>query len=176
MSKCLIVVDMQHDFIDGSLGFPEAKHIIEPIKQKIKLYRQEHARIIFTKDSHQQDYLNTVEGQHLPVKHCIKGTDGAKIHQDIEALKKDDDETFMKDTFPSYELARFLKKQAYTHIELCGLVSHICVLSNAVMVKSVLPNAHISVDAKATESYDKDMHEKALDILEGLHINVINRS
>ncbi len=176
MSKCLIVVDMQNDFIDGALGFEAAKEVIEPIKQKIRLYRQQHHDILFTKDTHRNDYLNTIEGENLPVKHCIEGTKGHAIHDEIEALKKDDDPVFKKETFASHDLARHMKKQSYTEVELCGLVSNICVISNAIIVKSVLPSTKIFIDAKATRSFDADMHEKALDVLEGLHIEIKNRS
>ncbi len=176
MNKCLVVVDMQNDFIDGALGFEWAKKVIEPIKQKIKDYRRENQCIVFTQDTHSKNYQNTVEGEHLPIPHCIEGTKGHKLHEEIEALRKDEDKTFQKETFPALSLGKFLKNQNFSHIELCGLVSDMCVLSNAVIAKSALPNANIHIDARATTTFDLDNHEKALDILENLHIEIKNRS
>lgn len=175
MKKCLIVVDMQNDFIDGALGFEKASHIASLVAEKINEARQQHYDILFTQDTHEDDYLTTVEGVHLPIKHCIKGTKGHALHDMIEAVKKDADLVFTKPTFPSLDLGNYLKEAQYDDIELCGLVSNICVLSNAVIAKSASPNAKISVDATLTASYDETLHEKALDILENLHIIVMNR-
>jgi nicotinamidase-related amidase len=175
MKKCLIVVDFQNDFIDGALGFKEAIKVKEPIIEKINKYRDNNDDIIFTMDTHEQSYLNTEEGKNLPVEHCIKGAKGHEIQQDVKLLIKPKDKIFEKPTFPSLELGKYLEKQNYDLIEICGLVSNICVLSNAVIAKSALPNAHIIVDALATDSYDKSLHQKTLDILEGLHVEVINK-
>ena len=175
MKKCLIVVDFQNDFIDGALGFKEAIKIKEPIIEKINKYRDNSDDIIFTMDTHEQSYLNTEEGKNLPVEHCIKGTKGHEIQEDVKALIKPEDKIFEKPTFPSLNLGKYLENQNYNIIEICGLVSNICVLSNAVIAKSALPNAHIIVDALATDSYDKSLHQKTLDILEGLHVEVINK-
>jgi nicotinamidase-related amidase len=119
--------------------------------------------------------MDTEEGKHLPVIHCVEGTWGHQLEDDVLRLKNENDKTFIKHTFPSLELGRFLEEQQYQKIELCGLVSNICVLSNAVIAKSACPNAHIVIDAKATASFDLDLHNKALDVLEGLHIEVKNR-
>jgi len=175
MNKCLIVVDFQNDFIDGTLGFDSAINIKDKIVKKILDYRSNNEDIIFTMDTHEDSYLNTEEGENLPVKHCIKGTIGHQIQSDVLALKAPKDKVFEKPTFPSLELGKYLKNKKYETIELCGLVSNICVLSNAVIAKSALPNAHIVVDALATDSYDKVLHEKALDVLQGIHVEVINR-
>jgi len=174
MKKCLIVVDYQHDFIDGALGFPGGLAIKEHIISKIKAYRKQGADIVFTKDTHFDDYEHTEEGDNLPVAHCIKGTKGHQIHEDVQVLIEPEDLIFEKHTFPSLDLANHLQKQVYEVIELCGLVSNICVLSNAVMAKSARPNAHIIVDAKATASADQQLHLKSLDVMKGLHIEVLN--
>lgn len=160
MKKLLIVVDFQNDFVSGSLGFEGADLLDD---------------VIFTLDTHYSDYLSTNEGQHLPVEHCQKGTTGHELYGKVKSLSEDA-LMFEKPTFPSLELANYLIKHNYSEVELCGLVSNICVLSNAVMVKSALPNAQIIVDAKATDSFDKDLHEKSLDVMSGLHIKVINRT
>lgn len=175
MKKCLIVVDFQNDFIDGALGFDDAPKITNTIIEKIKAYRKDNDDVMFTQDTHSSEYLKTEEGQNLPVIHCQKGTHGHQIQKDVYALKQDKDLLFEKETFPSLELGTVLKDKDYQVVELCGLVSNICVISNAVIAKSALPNAHIVVDAKATASFDKELHEKALDVMQGLHIEVINR-
>jgi nicotinamidase-related amidase len=175
MKKCLIVVDYQNDFIDGALGFDDAINIKDSIISKIKHYHKNGDDVIFTKDTHNNDYLNSEEGRNLPVIHCVKGTIGHEIQTDVKSYMDQLDLLFEKDTFPSLELGIYLRDKEYEEIELCGLVSNICVLSNAVIAKSALPNAHIKVDALATKSFDKTLHEKALDIMEGLHVEVVNR-
>lgn len=175
MKKCLIIVDYQNDFIDGTLGFENAINIKDNIIKKIKEYRLRNDDIIFTMDTHSDDYLETEEGNHLPVIHCVKGTVGHEIQKDILVLKLPKDKVFEKPTFPSLELGKYLEKKEYESIEICGLVSNICVISNAIIAKSALPNAHIFIDALATDSYDKNLHNKTLDVLEGLHIEVINK-
>lgn len=175
MKECLIVVDFQNDFIDGALGFEGANDITEVIVKKIKDYKDRGQDVIYTIDTHKDDYMETEEGQNLPVIHCVEGTHGHQIQPDVKSLIEPDDKQFIKYTFPSLELGTFLKDKDYDNIELVGLVSNICVISNAVIAKSALPNAHIKVDAQATKSFDSEMHEKALDVMEGLHIEVTNR-
>lgn len=175
MKKCLIVVDYQNDFIDGTLGFEDAIKIKDKIIEKIKKYHSNNDDVIFTLDTHSDSYLNTEEGSNLPIKHCVKGTSGHQLQKDVLAAKALKDKVFEKETFPSLELGKHLEKKNYNEIELCGLVSNICVISNAIIAKSALPNAHIIVDATATDSYDKDLHNKTLDVLQGLHVEVINR-
>lgn len=175
MKKLLIVVDFQNDFVDGSLGFQGAEILDQVISRKIKEYREKNQNVIFTQDTHDKGYLNTNEGRHLPIEHCICGTYGHQFYGQVYGLAKDS-KIFKKTTFPSLELANYLVDKNYDEVELCGLVSNICVLSNAIMVKSALPDAQIIVDATATNSNDKQMHEKCLDIMSGLHINVINRA
>lgn len=174
MKKCLIVVDFQNDFISGALGFPGADKIKNRISDKIKEYRIHDYDIIFTLDSHKEDYLDTEEGKNLPVAHCIIGTEGHELHPEIKALKSEKDKSFIKYTFPSLDLGLHLKDKMYDQIELCGLVSNICVISNAVIAKAALPNAHIIVDSLATDSFDKELHKKSLDVMRGLHIEVLN--
>lgn len=170
MKKLLIIVDYQNDFVDGSLGFEKARTLEDGILNKTKEY--ENDEIIYTLDTHTEDYLSTHEGKSLPVPHCIKGTDGHKLYGKVaDALK--DKKCFEKNTFPSLELANYLNGKNYDIIELCGLVSNICVLSNAVMAKSACPNAEIIVNSHLTASADNEIHQKALDILRSLFITVI---
>ncbi|AIO18500.1 Isochorismatase family protein [Candidatus Izimaplasma bacterium HR1] len=175
MKKCLIVVDFQNDFIDGTLGFDTASEITENIITKINQYKQEGNDVIYTLDTHKTDYLETEEGKNLPVVHCVEGSKGHQIKDEVKALIKEEDKQFIKYSFPSLELGNYLETKDYEVIELCGLVSNICVVSNAVIAKSALPNAHIIVDNLATKSFDPILHEKAMDVLEGLHVEVLNR-
>jgi nicotinamidase-related amidase len=173
MKKCLIVVDYQNDFVGGALGFAGADSIEDAIIKKIHDYHTRNDDVIFTKDTHDASYLDKEEGKNLPVEHCIKGTKGHDLRASVEAVKQDTDKVFEKPTFPSLELGNYLKDKPYDTIELCGLVSHICVLSNAVIAKAACPNAHIIVDKNATKSYDKTLHQKALDVMAGIHIDII---
>lgn len=175
MKKCLIVVDFQNDFIDGALGFEGAIDIKDKILEKIKKYRTNNDDIIYTLDTHDDNYLALEEGKNLPVIHCVEGTHGHEIQSDVKAALNENDQGFIKYTFPSLELGTYLKDKEYDVVELCGLVSNICVLSNAVIAKSALPDAHIVVDATATASFDPELHEKGLDVLTGLHVEVTNR-
>lgn len=175
MKKCLIVVDFQNDFIDGALGFDGAIDIKNSILQKIRTFHEENQDVLFTLDTHSDDYMRSEEGQNLPVIHCVRGTDGHHLQKDVKEESNEHDLFFQKPTFPSLELGNYLKDRDYDEIELCGLVSNICVISNAVIAKAASPNAHIVVDAQATASFDKELHEKALDVMEGLHIEVRNR-
>lgn len=174
MKKLLVVVDYQKDFVDGALGFEGAELIADVIKNKIETYLNNNDDVIFTLDTHEENYMDTMEGHKLPVKHCIKNSDGWKVYESCDYLNKAK-MVFEKPTFPSLDLANYLKDSDYEEVELCGLVSNICVISNAVMVKSALPNANIFIDAKATDSFDKVLQDKCFDVLEGLHIKVINR-
>lgn len=174
MKKLLIVVDYQNDFVNGSLGFSDGLKIETVIKDKINSYLNNGDDLIYTLDTHSIDYLDTFEGHNLPVKHCIENTFGHQIYFSCDFSEKAV-KVFRKNTFPSLELAKYLENKDYDEVELCGLVSNICVLSNAVMVKSALPNALIVIDALATASIDKELEQKAFDCLEGLHIKVKNR-
>lgn len=173
MKKLLIVVDYQNDFVDGSLGFKKALDIKVNLINKIMKYHENKDDVIFTMDTHDEDYLNTVEGKYLPVKHCIKNTYGHELYPEIKTLVMDSDKIFEKNTFPSIDLANYLRDKEYESIELCGVVSNICVLSNAIMVKASLPNTRIFIDRKAIASNDDDLENKAIDILRNLHIEVI---
>lgn len=171
MKKLLIVVDFQNDFIDGALGFKKAETLIDPINNKICEYLNNNDDIIYTLDTHYENYLETHEGKNLPVSHCIDGTFGHEVNQKCKFLDKAI-KVFKKNTFPSLELAKYLENTDYDYVELCGLVSNICVLSNAIMVKSALPNAEIVIDKSLTASFDEELESKAFDVLKGLHITI----
>ena len=160
MKRLLIVVDYQNDFVCGSLGFDNAKELEKGILEKIAEYQND--EILYT----------TAEGKSLPVPHCIKGTVGHKLYGGLaDALKGK--LCFEKNTFPSLEMAKYLEGKDFDTIELCGLVSNICVLSNAVMAKSACPNSEIIVDSSLTAAADEEMHQKSLDVMKGLFIKVL---
>ena len=171
MKKLLIVVDFQNDFIDGALGFPKATSLIDRINNKICEYLDNNDDIIYTLDTHNNDYLETFEGKNLPIAHCIDETFGHEVNSKCNYLDKAV-KVFKKNTFPSLELAKYLETTNYDYVELCGLVSNICVLSNAIMVKSALPNALIVIDKELTASFDEELESKAFDVLKGLHITI----
>lgn len=185
MKRLLIVVDYQNDFVDGALGFEGAELLDERIAAKIDEYRVAGDGVAFTFDTHHKDYLDTQEGQKLPIPHCLEGTHGHQLYGKVASRQLDQDSVFLKPTFGSAALFERLSKresiaeglgvQPFASIELVGLVSNMCVLSNAVIARTACPNVPIIVDASCTASPDPAMHEKALDVLEGLQIQVINR-
>lgn len=171
--KALVVVDYQNDFVNGSLGFAGAE-LLEPIiVGKIEEYRKKGGRIIFTFDTHGEDYLETAEGKKLPVKHCIKDTEGHKLYGKVAECLYNDDIVITKGTFGSMELAEFLAGKKYTDIEFCGLVTDICVVSNAIIAKAALPESRIIVDSKACASFDNEKHKAALEVMKSVQIDVI---
>lgn len=177
MNRYLFVIDYQNDFVDGALGFPGAEKLDEGIAAKVRVYGKGH--VLFTRDTHFENYLETREGRNLPVVHCIKGTPGwecygetARALAEVEAPAIDKLGFGMDITDPA--TAAVLPQQA-DEIELVGLVSNICVVSNAVVLQSRYPEATIVVDAACTASFDKGLNEKVLDVLQGLQVKVINR-
>ncbi|MCR8699826.1 cysteine hydrolase family protein [Campylobacter ureolyticus] len=172
MKRLLVVVDFQNDFVCGSLGFEKAKELEKVILEKINEYKNDD--IIFTLDTHEDDYLNTIEGEHLPIKHCIKGTSGHEIYGKIKEISKNYP-CIEKETFASKELLHFIENKPFTYesIEICGLVSDICVISNAIIAKAASPKSKILVDKKATSSANLKMQEMAFKVMQNLHIEVI---
>lgn len=173
MRKCLIVVDYQNDFVTGSLGFEKAEQLDGRIADKIENYRNDSWEIVFTFDTHEEDYLQTNEGRNLPVKHCIKGTDGHKLYGKTAKMLKENDKCFYKPSFGSAELFEYLKAERFDKVELCGVVTNICVISNAVLAKTALPEAEVSVDSACVASNDDNLNKSALDVMQSLQINVL---
>ena len=173
MARLLVVVDYQNDFVDGALGFQGAELIAPVIASLINEFRNNNDDVIFTFDTHDEDYMNTTEGQNLPIKHCLKGTKGWELYPLIAPLVKDS-QVFEKPGFGNMQLGHYVEEHHYDEIYLCGLVSDICVFCNAVIVKSAAsPYAKIKVVRNATSSYDLEMQEKAFDVLKHLHIEII---
>jgi nicotinamidase-related amidase len=175
MQRCLIVVDYQNDFVSGSLGFPGAEALDALIAGKIQEYRARGDVVVFTFDTHGSDYLETQEGKALPVPHCIEGTTGHRLYGKTAKMMHSNDRRFFKQTFGSDELYEFLKSTPFEQIELVGLISNICVVSNAVLAKTAQPETPITVDAECTASNSLDLHNAALDIMAGLQIRVARK-
>ena len=173
MARLLVVVDYQNDFVDGALGFEGADKIAPTIVELINEFRANHDEVVFTYDTHNADYLNTTEGKNLPVPHCLKGSDGWQLYPAVNEMLKDS-KIFEKPGFGSKELGDYIAKNSFEEIWLCGLVSDICVFSNAIIAKACAsPYAKIKVVRRATSSFDLDMQEKAFDVLKHLHIEII---
>lgn len=184
MKKILIVVDMQNDFVDGALGTTEAQKIVKSVVEKIKAYHQEGDTVYFTQDTHGEDYLDTQEGRNLPIKHCIKGTKGWALVPDVDVLKETLKTTsneaivFEKEVFGSQRLAAFLKEKFGVgngvEFEIVGLCTDICVLSNAIVLKTYMPQANIKVDASCCAGVTPESHKNALDAMKMCHIQINN--
>ena len=177
MSRYLFVIDYQNDFVDGALGFPGAEKLDAGIAAKIRAYGP--GQVLFTRDTHFENYLQTREGRKLPVIHCIKGTPGWEVYgETARALeevgaKAIDKLVFGMDVTDPATAAQL--PESADEIELVGLVSNICVVSNAVVLQSRYPEATVTVDAACTASFDESLHEKVLDVLEGFQVTVVNR-
>lgn len=172
MKNLLIVIDYQNDFVDGALGFAGAEKLEPFIVSKIDETLKDGDDLVFTYDTHEKDYMETEEGKHLPIPHCLKGSKGWELYGRLNEYKDKTVASFDKPTFGSLELGKWLEGKEYENITLVGLVSNICVISNAIMVKAALPNAHIIVESKGTLSFDPKLHQETLDVLKGLHVEV----
>lgn len=166
MKKTLIVVDMQKDFIDGALGTKEAVAIVENVKKKIEQYQKNGDEIIFTRDTHKADYLSTNEGKHLPVEHCIEGTEGWQIGAGLSVpgaiyINKP---TFGYLNWKEYDLE---------DVELVGLCTDICVVSNALIIKALYPEIRVSVDASCCAGVTPESHEAALTTMKMCQVEIV---
>lgn len=173
MGKILIVIDMQNDFITGSLGSLQAQAIVPAVKAKIENYKKNRQKIIFTRDTHNENYLQTQEGNYLPIEHCIKDTFGHKVTDELEIT---DCEVFDKTSFGSIQLADHIANilKDNDEIELCGLCTDICVVSNALILKARLPEMKITVDAQCCAGVTEESHKAALLTMKMCQVNIIN--
>ena len=170
MSKILIVVDMQNDFIDGALGSAEAVAIVPYVKALIESFD---GKVLFTRDTHFENYMQTQEGKNLPVPHCIKGTDGWQIRAELDALRKT--EPIDKITFGSSNLVEVLRAEPdIESITFVGLCTDICVISNAMVVKAYYPEIPLYVDARGCAGVSPESHKRALDAMSVCQIKVLN--
>ena len=173
MRNILIVIDMQNDFIDAALGTKEAVGIVEAVKEKIRSYPS--ADVIATMDTHGENYMETQEGKYLPVPHCIRGSDGWNIRPDIAELLEGA-KIYEKPTFGSTALAADLKAVSETEeieLELIGLCTDICVVSNALLLKAAMPEVPIRVDSRCCAGVTPEKHLAALETMRSCQIDVI---
>lgn len=173
--RCLIVVDYQVDFVTGSLGFPAALRLERPIAAKIAKYHDAGEQVVFTLDAHGENYRFTREGRYLPVEHCRTGTSGCALYGKVAAARQTEDLCFEKDTYGSAALFDWLRSQSFDSLEIVGVVTHICVLSNAVLAQAALPEVPVYVDPDCVASPDLGLHRSALQVLEGMQMHVTRR-
>lgn len=171
MKNYLIVIDCQNDFINGPLGTPEAKAIIPNIKAKIDMaLKNEDWEVIFTRDSHRANYLETSEGKHLPVKHCIYGTPGWCV---VDELNHPECKHINKPTFGYTNWEAWIDPDTEV-IELVGVCTDICVVSNCLILKALYPEATIAVDASCCAGVTPEKHKAALEVMKSCQIEVYN--
>ena len=175
--KILVVIDMQNDFIDGALGTKEAQAIVPKVAEKIKNFD---GKVFYTRDTHDEKYLETQEGKNLPVKHCICGEDGwalnSEIMQAIAETKAEVHNFCRKGTFGSMELAQILKEtyeDQEVEIGLIGLCTDICVISNAMLIKAALPEVKVSVDSSCCAGVTPESHRNALEAMKMCQIEIV---
>lgn len=167
----LAVIDMQNDFIDGTLGTKEAEAIVERVAGQIRDFD---GQVVYTRDTHFEDYLNTQEGEKLPVTHCIKGTKGWQIRADLMALQDENTRIFDKLTFGSVELAQYLKEiEDLESVTLIGLCTDICVISNAMVIKAFMPEVTVKVKADCCAGVTPQSHDNALEAMKMCQIEIL---
>lgn len=168
VKRLLVVVDMQHDFVDGALGTPEARAIVPAVAQLLAKERAAGSAVAFTLDTHTEGYLSTQEGRLLPVPHCIRGTRGWELIPELDAA---DARLFEKRTFGSTELASYAR--AYDEVVLCGVCTDICVVSNALLIKAFAPETRVLVAAEACAGTSPAAHEAALLTLKSCQTEIL---
>lgn len=173
MKNVLVVVDMQKDFIDGALGTKEAVSIVDDV---VKIIEGFDGTVIYTKDTHHENYLSTQEGKNLPVEHCIKDSDGWQLDAKIEKVRNPEDKVFEKGTFGSKELATYLaqenEKEPIQEITLAGLCTDICVISNAMLIKAFVPEVPVKVLKNCSAGVTPESHDNALEAMKMCQIAV----
>lgn len=171
MSKALIVVDMQNDFVTGTLGTKEAKEMLPRLVAKLeKVVAEKSHDIIFTQDTHKEDYLQTQEGKNLPVVHCIKGTEGWEIVPELQKFIPAAKIVVEKKSFGSTRLPSLLKP--YEEVEFVGVCTDICVVSNALLLKAFYPEQKVSVDAECCAGVTPESHKEALDVMKNCQCKI----
>lgn len=172
MKKAVVVVDMQNDFIDGSLGTKEAQEMLPRLKDKLQqVVKNDAVELIFTMDTHGENYLRTQEGKNLPVEHCIKGTHGWEITEELADFVKQAKAVVEKPTFGSMDVIKWLN--GTDEVELVGLCTDICVISNALLIKAAYPETIVSVDSACCAGVTPESHKNALEAMKMCQINVL---
>lgn len=168
--KLLVVVDMQNDFIGGALGTQEAQSILPAVRARIADARKEGEEVAFTRDTHGEDYLSTQEGKNLPVPHCIAGTAG---HEIAAGLCLAGERVFDKPAFGSIELAAYVKERGFAAVELVGVCTDICVISNALLIKAFCPEAEVCVRAGCCAGVTPQSHQTALEAMRACQVKIL---
>lgn len=168
--KVLVVVDMQNDFISGSLGTKEAQAAVKSVKKKVDKAVKEKSEVVYTRDTHGANYLDTQEGKKLPVPHCIRYTSGWEIEK---SLQLPNGKVFDKDTFGSLDLAHYLLSVGCEEVELVGVCTDICVISNALLIKAYLPEVKITVDSHCCAGTTPENHAQALRAMAQCQIEIV---
>ncbi|ONI44401.1 hypothetical protein AN640_05585 [Candidatus Epulonipiscium fishelsonii] len=183
MKKILIVVDMQNDFINGVLGSQEAQNTVPKVVAKIESYVKHDYPVYFTKDVHEKDYLQTKEGKNLPIEHCIKGTFGCKFNEEIlkwvQYIQQNTLQAiiFEKNSFGSVQLPKYIKntlqENEEVEIEVVGLNTDICVITNVLVLKAFLPESDIVVDSNCCAGSSIEAHNNALEAMKLCQIKIV---
>lgn len=168
--KMLVVVDMQNDFISGTLGTEDARSVVKKVCDKIDGWD---GYVCFTFDTHYDDYLDTVEGRHIPVEHCINETHGWQLDPRIESRCTDRAFSVYKDSFGAIELPTLIRYLEISNVELVGLCTDICVISNALLLRSAVPDANVSVDASCCAGTTPENHRAALTIMKQCCVDIV---
>lgn len=168
--KLLVVVDMQNDFIGGALGTKEAQSILPAVRARIADARKEGEEVVFTRDTHGEEYLSTQEGKNLPVPHCIAGTAG---HEIAAGLCLAGERVFDKPAFGSIELAAYVKERGFAAVELVGVCTDICVISNALLIKAFCPEAEVCVRAGCCAGVTPQSHQTALAAMRACQVKIL---
>lgn len=171
MKSLLVIVDMQQDFVHGALGTAEAREIMPRLTERIQRAKAEGESLACTMDTHQQDYLQTQEGKNLPVAHCIEGTDGWALCPELAGLL-DGVIAFHKPSFGSLALGEYVKKEKFDRVELAGVCTGICVLSNAALIKAYAPEVEVVVNSGLCACVSPQSHATALAAMKLLQVTV----
>lgn len=178
MRNILIVIDMQNDFVTGALGSQDAQNILQNVRTKIETSMAQKVEVIFTRDTHGEDYMQTNEGKHLPVPHCIKGTEGWQICSQLTEGLPMTCQVIDKPTFGYVDWKNIIQSPNADgkdlQIELVGVCTDICVVSNALILKALYPEADVSVDAGCCAGVTKESHEAALRTMKSCQVEVLN--
>ncbi len=178
--KILVVIDMQNDFITGALSNEECKKVTSAVINRMRAAKKEGFKIICTKDVHEKNYLTTGEGKRLPIEHCIRGSYGSELIDEIKELEEKwkKEEVFLKESpleksaFGSIELVRILEKYDISDIEIIGVCTDICVISNAMILRSAFTESRVSVNKKCVAGVTAESHEIALEAMRGCQIEI----
>lgn len=172
MKKALVIIDMQNDFITGVLGNDECRAVVPKVVKRVQEAVNDKMDIIFSQDTHQENYLSTQEGKKLPVPHCMKNTDGWKIIPELAEVAEQKGVIFTKETFGSRAMAEYIMEHSYDEVELVGVCTDICVISNAITIKSFAPELEVFVNESCCAGVSMQSHQTAIEAMKACQINV----